>query len=85
MALRSSLHSVGFKPKTVKSILKVPSCPTTEPTPWRITYLNIYNYLVRQTKNKNAYFMWKTITTTLISINSDPKLTTENVREAQQT
>jgi hypothetical protein len=34
MVPRSSLHSVDFKPKTLRSILKVPGSPTIEPTPW---------------------------------------------------
>jgi hypothetical protein len=33
MAPRSSLHSVGFEPRTLRSILKVSGCPTIEPTP----------------------------------------------------
>jgi hypothetical protein len=34
MVPRSILHSVDFEPKTLRSILKVSGCPTTEPTPW---------------------------------------------------
>ena len=37
-ALRSSLHSMSFEPKTLRSILKVSGCPTTEPTNWGSKY-----------------------------------------------